>query len=176
MIQFYAPKDNYGGFSNFSRHPVSIYGRIWTTSEHAFQGRKFWPHRPDLVDLVHAALTPKDSTLIGRDRTLPLRADWELPPQGEMSNQFPLTSVDDGVYRDRPPEPLFARTKDVIMYEIVLAKFCQHEDLKRLLLGTGDQPLIEDAVHDPYWGWGCSRSGHNKLGRILMVVRSKLKG
>jgi len=172
MIRFYSPKDLYGAFSNFSRHPVSIYDRIWSTSEHAFQGMKFWPHRPDLVDKVHIAATPTDSTLIGRNRANPVRQDWDLPPTGGMRR--PPVTIDDGVYRDIAAEPVFSRTKDVFMYEIVLAKFSQHEELKALLLGTGDQPLVEDAVHDPYWGWGCSHNGHNKLGRILMLVRSEL--
>ncbi len=176
IIQFYDANGLYGAFSNFSRHAVTIYDRVWPTSEHAFQGMKFWPHRMDLVEQVRRASTPTASTLLGRNRSLPRRTDWEAPPQGEMAARIPvvLNLGDDCVRRDMKPEPLFARTKDVIMYEIVFAKFSQHQDLREMLLGTGLDGIVEDAIHDPYWGWGCSRSGQNKLGRILMAVRSVL--
>lgn len=169
-IKFYSPRDPYGEFSNFSAHPVFVYGRLWKTSEHPFQAMKFYPDRPDLVDAVHQAVTPTEATLIGRNRSNPVRSDWEQTP---ISCSVPIVfNYDDGVLRDIAPEPLFSRFKDLIMFEIVLAKFEQNAALRQVLLGTGSQPIIEDAIHDPYWGWGCSRNGQNKLGRILMAVRT----
>lgn len=177
MIKFYSPKADYGPFSNFSRHEVRIYDRLWRTSEAAFQAIKFHPHRPDLVDLVWACETPGKAAIAGRDHSKPLRPDWDSHPSLEMMiGVHGIKQPDDGVNRmGVTAEPLFVRVKDVLMYEIVLAKFSQHEDLKAMLLGTGDQVIIEDADSDPYWGWGCSFVGQNKLGRILMAVRSKLK-
>lgn len=60
------------------------------------------------------------------------------------------------------------------MFNCVLAKFSQHEDLKKILLGTGDKYLNEHAP-DRYWGDGMNGEGKNRLGIILMKVRDKLK-
>lgn len=66
--------------------------------------------------------------------------------------------------------------KDELMYEIVLQKFKQNPDIRKRLLKTGDQILIEGN----YWGdtyWGRTEDGGlNKLGLILMKVREELRG
>lgn len=65
--------------------------------------------------------------------------------------------------------------KDQVMYEIVLNKFLQNEDLKDKLLRTGEEELIEGNIwHDYYWGV-CNGRGKNKLGKILMQVREELR-
>lgn len=68
-----------------------------------------------------------------------------------------------------------------IMRELLLHKFVQHEDLRELLLSTGDQVLIEgNNWHDNFWG-SCrcdvchGREGQNWLGRLLMGVRQHLR-
>jgi ribA/ribD-fused uncharacterized protein len=65
--------------------------------------------------------------------------------------------------------------KDAIMREAVLAKFSQHEELKKILLDTGDAPLVEHTERDSYWGDGGDGSGKNRLGEILMSVRAELR-
>jgi N-glycosidase YbiA len=57
---------------------------------------------------------------MGRDRSLPLRKDWE-------------------------------KVKDEVMYTVCLAKFTQHEDLKKILLSTKDAKLVEHTKNDSYW-------------------------
>src|SRR5690348_13328630 len=37
VILFYSEKDDYGNFSNFSKHPVYLKSKIWPTVEHYFQ-------------------------------------------------------------------------------------------------------------------------------------------
>lgn len=186
MITFYDPRNPWGFFSNFSRHRVIIYGRDWSTSEHAFQAMKFWPHRLDLVGAVHGKPTPGQAARLGRDRSFPIRDDWESSPckltlRIEGADMPPAPGTfhyqDDGVNRSgiTQVEPVLARSKDIFMYEVVYAKFTQHSDLKEKLLSTGEEPLVEAAEFDPYWGWGPSRNGLNKLGRILMAVRSSLR-
>jgi len=66
------------------------------------------------------------------------------------------------------------KIKDNIMYEAVYAKFTQHEFLKELLISTKDAKLIEDSPTDAYWGNGANNKGLNRLGTILMNVRSKI--
>lgn len=65
--------------------------------------------------------------------------------------------------------------KDSVMYEICLNKFTRYTDLKDKLLATGEAELIEGNYwHDYYWGV-CEGKGLNKLGNILMKIRSELK-
>ncbi|MGL6072821.1 MAG: NADAR family protein [Fimbriiglobus sp.] len=65
--------------------------------------------------------------------------------------------------------------KDNIMRDAVRAKFTQHEDLKALLLSTGERPLVEHTANDSYWGDGGDGSGKNRLGLILMEIRAELQ-
>jgi len=65
--------------------------------------------------------------------------------------------------------------RDNVMREAVLAKFTQHDELKTILLGTGEAKLVENTANDAYWGDGGDGSGKNMLGRILMEVRDKLR-
>lgn len=61
--------------------------------------------------------------------------------------------------------------KDEIMYNLVTQKFTQSNYLKRKLLETHPQELIEgNWWGDTYWGV-CRGVGQNKLGKILMEVR-----
>lgn len=65
--------------------------------------------------------------------------------------------------------------KDLVMYEIVYDKFTLNEDLKQKLLATDNEELVEgNHWHDTYWGV-CNGVGQNKLGKILMRVREKLR-
>ncbi len=72
--------------------------------------------------------------------------------------------------------------KVTVMYGVCLAKFTQHEELKKLLLSTGDAILIEDttAWHDNTWGdCRCPKcintEGKNYLGKVLMRIRDRLR-
>lgn len=67
------------------------------------------------------------------------------------------------------------QVKDQVMYEVVLSKFIQNDDLRAKLLDTGDAKLIEgNHWNDNYWGV-CNGVGLNKLGKILMEVREVLR-
>lgn len=75
MISFYHVNEKYGAFSNFAKYSFDADGRHWPTSEHYFQAQKFkgTVHEEE----VRKAPTVRDAARMGRDRTLPLRADWE---------------------------------------------------------------------------------------------------
>jgi len=64
--------------------------------------------------------------------------------------------------------------KDHMRRDAVMAKFTQNEELSRLLLATGAAKLVERTTNDAYWGDGGDGSGKNRLGLILMEVRSQL--
>jgi len=40
---------------------------------------------------------------------------------------------------------------------------------------TGDEPIVEDATGDEFWGCGTDGTGKNALGNILMEVRAELR-
>ena len=87
----------------------------------------------------------------------------------------PMIAARMGRSRKHPLRPDWERVKDAVMREAVLAKFTQHDDLRGLLLGTGDALLVEHTENDSYWGDGGDGSGKNMLGRILMSVRNQLQ-
>ena len=63
--------------------------------------------------------------------------------------------------------------KDEIMLNVCRAKF-SNPDLREKLLNTGNEALIElNSWGDQYWGVSKGK-GENKLGKILMQVRSEL--
>ncbi|WP_111860725.1 NADAR family protein [Acinetobacter sp. CFCC 10889] len=64
--------------------------------------------------------------------------------------------------------------KNNVMKKALLAKFSQHEDLKILLLSTGDAKLVEHTENDAYWGDGGDGQGKNYLGILLMQVREEI--
>ncbi len=79
-----------------------------------------------------------------------------------------------GMTRALPLRPDWEDVKDVIMYDAVLKKFQTHDTPRALLLGTGDAEIVENAPMDAYWGCGPDGQGLNKLGQILMQVRTLL--
>ncbi len=79
---------------------------------------------------------------------------------------------------------------DAIAREVVylgnLAKFAQNDDLRDLILATGDKILVEGAHYDPIWGVGlawddpkiadpANWKGTNWLGETLMKVRYEIR-
>lgn len=87
----------------------------------------------------------------------------------------PLKATELGRSRKMKIRKNWNNKKDQIMFEIVLAKFSQHEGLKALLLQTEEAEIIEHTENDDYWGDGGNGKGKNKLGKILMKVRELLK-
>ena len=77
--------------------------------------------------------------------------------------------------RARPLRADWEQVKDDVMRRGVLRKFETHADIRALLLETGDEPIVENAPGDYYWGCGKDGSGKNMLGRILMETRESLR-
>lgn len=74
-IYFYRVNDEYGCFSNFSKHGFELDGKYWMTSEHYFQAKKFIGNKYE--EEVRMSSTPMEAANMGRDRSKPLRKDWE---------------------------------------------------------------------------------------------------
>jgi len=74
--------------------------------------------------------------------------------------------------------PGWSTTKFDRMRRVLMAKFTQHDDLKELLLGTGNARLVESATIDNEVNrlWGeVNGEGRNMLGTLLMEVRQELR-
>lgn len=64
--------------------------------------------------------------------------------------------------------------KDAVMLDLNRQKF-RDPDLREKLLATGDQELVEgNTWGDTYWGVVRGK-GKNRLGKILMQIRSELR-
>ncbi|GHO58965.1 NADAR family protein [Ktedonobacter robiniae] len=86
----------------------------------------------------------------------------------------PKQAADLGRSRQHPLRPDWEQVKDEIMLKAVRRKFELHTQLRKLLLATGAEELIENAPSDYYWGCGSDGSGQNKLGQLLMRIRMEL--
>src|SRR5262245_55405732 len=75
IIHFYRTGDDYGCFSNFAPYPIKLKGKGWPTSEHYFQAQKFAGTEHE--EAIRQAKSPMIAARMGRDRSKPLRADWE---------------------------------------------------------------------------------------------------
>lgn len=138
-------RGKYYFLSNFYNQDVIYQGLKFLNNEAAFQAMKVLSNK-EREEFTNAP--PNIAKRLGRK--VKLRKDWE-------------------------------EVKDNYMYEIVKAKFYQSEKLRNELLKTEDSILIEGNTWcDNEWG-NCSchkcinYQGKNKLGKILMKVRSELK-
>lgn len=87
----------------------------------------------------------------------------------------PMKAANMGRNRNLPLRKDWEQVKDEIMKKAVLAKFSQNEEIKRVLLSTGKEIIVENTSNDYYWGCGKDKSGKNMLGIILMEVREILR-
>lgn len=83
-------------------------------------------------------------------------------------------------------DTLWNGVRQIIVYEGLLEKFRQNDELKAMLLATKDHILAECAVQDRIWGIGLSMKderrfnmdqwqGQNLLGFTIMQVREAIR-
>jgi ribA/ribD-fused uncharacterized protein len=86
LINFYRVQDAYGEFSNFAPFPIDVGGKVWPTSEHYFQAQKF--SGTEFEEKIRTTASPMIVARMGRDRSKPLRPDWEA-----VKDEIMLTAV-----------------------------------------------------------------------------------
>lgn len=157
-VLFYSSGDEWGMFSNFSRHPV-VLPHPWSgqpvryaTSEHRYQALKATKESDhDWVAglLDNDIISPSESKDRGGPKGIRLRTDWG-------DNYHDLCYY--------------------VMLEVIMAKVLQHPVMGELLSDTGGRPIYEDSPTDAIWGvrfnYKRDYSGKNLLGRALMETRS----
>lgn len=170
VIEFYNKDKPLYIFTNFWRPPnaakaqwhIEYDGQRWATSEHAFQAAKFKDAAGKITsqeayDRILQSMQPRDAFGIAREKQYQknIRKDWHTPVSGGVP------------------------VKDLIMRNVVAAKFRQHPELRAILFATGESVLEEASLIDSYWGTGVNKdtgaSGENRLGLILGAVRMQLR-
>lgn len=149
---FWETTGEFGCFSNFSKHTITVDGINYKTTEHYYQSRKFlgteWEQH------IINQKGPMGAAKEGRRRDLPMRRDWD---------KFA------GRYYD-----LDMLTKDVVMWNALCCKVEQHLHVKETLIKTDGREIIEASPTDPYWGWGANKKGKNMLGILYMELFNRL--
>lgn len=82
VIKFFRREEPFGYMSNFSSHPVLIDDQLWPTSEHFYQAMKFKDIR--VRQQIQNCKGPGACAKMGRDRSLPMRPDWDLVKDAVM--------------------------------------------------------------------------------------------
>jgi ribA/ribD-fused uncharacterized protein len=159
-IEFFGPKRSYGFLSNFYEAVFTLEDRQWLTVEHFFQASK--AVSPEERQRIADAATPGLAKKLGR--ACQLRPDWDdVVGTEHLHNMF------------RDEKGIVVEfVKDHYMYSALISKFTQRHDLREALRSTGDQAIVEASPTDYYWGIGKERTGLNKLGRMLQLVRAGL--
>lgn len=80
-----------------------------------------------------------------------------------------------GLARDHPARGDWSAVRDRVMKTALLKKFSQNPIILATLQKTGSRLLVEASPGDDYWGIGANKKGENKLGKMLMEVRTELK-
>jgi N-glycosidase YbiA len=88
--------------------------------------------------------------------------------------ETPMRAAEMGRDRQYPLRPDWESVKDEVMFAAVLSKFETHDDIRAILLGTGEEYIVEKTTYDYYWGCGTDGTGKNMLGRILVRIREIL--
>jgi GTP cyclohydrolase II len=69
----------------------------------------------------------------------------------------------------------WAELKESVMLKALRRKFAQHPELAKRLLSTSSQRLVESTSNDAFWGESLDGIGQNRLGELLMLVRTELE-
>jgi len=99
----------------------------------------------------------------------------DAPYQEEIRQaRTPAAAKTLGASRTHTIRPDWDTHRDAVMREAIKAKFTQNDVLKKLLLSTKGKDLVEANPTDNYWGTGRGKKGQNKMGKLLMELRSTL--
>jgi predicted NAD-dependent protein-ADP-ribosyltransferase YbiA (DUF1768 family) len=180
-------KRPYHRLSNFAECLVRFRGRDFPSSEHAFQSECV-KHRE-----------AKDAFLVGgslSDWNFGFRPFFKTVAEAEKNKKYWKQKDNIGILAKKAIGKTERANKVVmtadeaheVFYEILMAKYTQNEDLKKVLLDTGNSYLfefdraatrLERKTTPGRSRWGAMVVdgvvvGHNQMGALLMQVRADL--
>ncbi len=158
ILYFGRDRDQFRFLSHFHPSPIVIAGEAWLTVEHYYQAQK--SADPAYKAAIRATINPGMAKRIAAPPSAPRR----------ISQQSWFRK------HGKQPRPDWHDVKLAIMRRADHAKFAQNLELAERLLATGDAELVEDSPGEPFWGTGQDGTGLNWAGRVLMEVRSLLRG
>ncbi|MBD3950079.1 NADAR family protein [Tuanshanicoccus lijuaniae] len=155
VICFHNPNEENGYLSNWYLSPFTIENKIFSSIE------QFMMYRKAICfgdEVIAAKILSTDDVA-------------EIKALGRQVSNY--------------DEHIWNGIRQIVVYEGLLAKFSQNEDLKDKLKSTDKVILAECAVKDLIWGVGLSMKdpdrldntkwkGKNLLGYTLMMVRESL--
>jgi ribA/ribD-fused uncharacterized protein len=143
---FWKVGNDYGSFSNWSKHGVTDNDVYFYTTEHYL--------------MYHKAILFKDHETA--KKILIEKSPYAVKTLGRNVLNF--------------DESMWNKKKYNIMLNGILLKVQQHKDVRDLLLSTGTTKIRETSDYDSIWGTGPgpARKGQNLLGLIWMNVRDIL--
>ena len=157
ILFFARDRAEYGFLSHFHAAPLVIDGEDWLTAEHYYQAHKSLD--PAYRRAIRGCDTP------GKAKHA---AATPSPTHRSAKRSWFLTT-------GQAPRPDWYEVKRDVMRRADREKFAQHPELATRLLACGDAEIVEDSLHDAFWGIGADSSGENWAGRIIMEVRDALR-
>lgn len=150
-VVVYKTKEAFGGLSNMAAGYPLQINGVRILTTEALYQACRFPHMPDVQREIIGQYSPMTAKMKSNPHRKNSRPDWHE-----------------------------------IRYKVM--RWCLHvklaqnyEEFGRLLLATGNQPIVEQSRKDDYWGakliddTGDTLVGQNVLGRLLMELREKLK-
>lgn len=149
-VVFLKTKERFGGLSNMAPGFPLRVNGVRIRTSEALYQACRFPHMPEVQQLIIGENSPMTAKMRSKPYRRVSRHDWD-----------------------------FVRVK--IMRWCLRVKLAQNwREFGRLLLATGDRPIVEQSRKDDFWGAKVADDGAlvgmNVLGRLLMELREQLKG
>jgi ribA/ribD-fused uncharacterized protein len=146
-IYFNAAKlEPYKEFDNRFPAKFTLDNKEWPSVEHYYQAMKF-PEFPEFQEQIRLAPTATAAAKLGKAK------DPSKPIRADWKEK-----------------------RESIMTTAMTAKFNQNPSIEKMLIDTYPRPLIFADASDAFWGYGRTKMGQNKLGALLMSIRSSKTG
>ncbi len=100
----------------------------------------------------------------------------DYPTQLKIKNiESPMKAAAEGRRKSNGLREDWDDVREQVMLKALNSKFLQHPKLRKQLILTNDNTLVEHTGNDNYWADGGDGNGKNRLGVLLMEVRKNVQ-